>query len=458
MTIAADAFLSTGEKIRFLRKRRGWSQEELAGRAGVKLATLQEAEAGKRNPQFRTIQKIAAAMRIEPEELASSHCALITLNGTVDNKVTVSLVTPPDALASITADATQLSTSVENETVRLAAQIARIAVTMNRREFMQAIALAGAESEDFIRSIQYGLEGRKVGSEVVTWAREQIATLSRLDDLMGGKQLYPIARANLELLQNLLQMRGASGRDEQELRLTLAHMARLSGWLAQDAGYDNIVGRHYRLGIEISRSIGDYDFAAYCIAMMAFHAVDNGSPEQCLTLLEAAQAEAAKEAPLQIALKQWSVQPLGLLDNRKAAAQSLIKADSLWGQRDSERLPEYLYWLWQPSNTPEVPRGFIDHDPQTAIRLLESGLKAVDSDFQRDKVLFFMGLAEARHSAGQSDEALAEAAKVLDFISTNSTSRALSRLIKFSQKLPDDQSADEFKARIAAHQRLHRKH
>ena len=308
-----------------------------------------------------------------------------------------------------------------------------------------------AGQEDALQSLQYGLEGRKVDLEVVEWANKHISLLSQLDDDLGGKKLYPLAQNNLFLLQDLLKARAASSQVEQKLRFAIAQAARLTAWLAQDAGYDHLVSKHYRLGIEMARSTNNNDFAAYCIAMMAFRAVDNGDPELCLTLLEGAGTEAAKDSPLHIALTQWTVQPLGLLGDIKSAAQNLVKADTLWERRDADRIPDWLYWIWRPSDTPEVPRGFINDDPKTAIQLLESGLRAIESDFPRDRTLILMGLAEACASAGRLDEALSTANEIMKQLPDGANPRVQTRLAKFGKNLSNDPISKEFKERLLAY-------
>jgi len=53
-----------------LRKRRSWSQEDLALGAGVDRTTVKKIEGGKARPLPETIRKLAAALGLEPAELA----------------------------------------------------------------------------------------------------------------------------------------------------------------------------------------------------------------------------------------------------------------------------------------------------------------------------------------------------------------------------------------------------
>ena len=58
-----------GEKLRALREARFLSHRELAKRAGVSPTTVLNLEAGKAEPQRRTIRKLAQALEVDPAEL-----------------------------------------------------------------------------------------------------------------------------------------------------------------------------------------------------------------------------------------------------------------------------------------------------------------------------------------------------------------------------------------------------
>jgi transcriptional regulator with XRE-family HTH domain len=57
------------EKLRALRERRLLTQAELAGKAGVRPATITDIETGKHKPRGSTVRKIAKALSVRPTEL-----------------------------------------------------------------------------------------------------------------------------------------------------------------------------------------------------------------------------------------------------------------------------------------------------------------------------------------------------------------------------------------------------
>lgn len=58
------------EKVRKIRKEKGYSQEELARRANVTLRTITLIETGKTvNPHVETVRRIAKGLEVEGSEL-----------------------------------------------------------------------------------------------------------------------------------------------------------------------------------------------------------------------------------------------------------------------------------------------------------------------------------------------------------------------------------------------------
>ena len=66
-----DLRTTFGRRVRELRKARGFSQEELAHRAGIHWTYLGGIERGERNPALVNIGRIAAALKVTPAELFS---------------------------------------------------------------------------------------------------------------------------------------------------------------------------------------------------------------------------------------------------------------------------------------------------------------------------------------------------------------------------------------------------
>ena len=57
------------KKVRALREAEGWSQSELARRAGLHSTTVSVIESGRWKPGQGQIEKLAAALGVEPADL-----------------------------------------------------------------------------------------------------------------------------------------------------------------------------------------------------------------------------------------------------------------------------------------------------------------------------------------------------------------------------------------------------
>jgi transcriptional regulator with XRE-family HTH domain len=60
------------ERLRYIREQAGYSQQDLADKAGVSQHTISEIELGRRKPQGRTLRKLAQALGIEVADLLGS--------------------------------------------------------------------------------------------------------------------------------------------------------------------------------------------------------------------------------------------------------------------------------------------------------------------------------------------------------------------------------------------------
>ncbi len=60
-----------GRKVKELRQRGGYSQEELASRSGLHRTYMSDIERGERNVSVENIGKIAKALGVKPSELLS---------------------------------------------------------------------------------------------------------------------------------------------------------------------------------------------------------------------------------------------------------------------------------------------------------------------------------------------------------------------------------------------------
>jgi len=69
--MADDLLICLGERIRKLRKRRGWTQVEMAEKVGIDRSFLAEVERGRRNISILNLELIAKGLRLSLARLLS---------------------------------------------------------------------------------------------------------------------------------------------------------------------------------------------------------------------------------------------------------------------------------------------------------------------------------------------------------------------------------------------------
>ena len=80
-----------GRLVAAHRKRQGYTQEQLAERAGVSIDTVRKLETGASGASFPMIEKIASALKVDPAELFSTEIPSGAINRGKFNEVGVKL-------------------------------------------------------------------------------------------------------------------------------------------------------------------------------------------------------------------------------------------------------------------------------------------------------------------------------------------------------------------------------
>jgi DNA-binding XRE family transcriptional regulator len=67
--LAKEFYSGTPRRLSFFRLRNGWSQKELASRLGTSQSYIARLEAGEIDPQVSTINRLAVALQVSPNEV-----------------------------------------------------------------------------------------------------------------------------------------------------------------------------------------------------------------------------------------------------------------------------------------------------------------------------------------------------------------------------------------------------
>jgi transcriptional regulator with XRE-family HTH domain len=67
----ADLLVRLGDRIRTLRKKRGWTQVEMAEKVGIDRSFLADVERGKRNVSILNVELVAKGLKVSLSQLFS---------------------------------------------------------------------------------------------------------------------------------------------------------------------------------------------------------------------------------------------------------------------------------------------------------------------------------------------------------------------------------------------------
>ncbi len=76
-----------GGRVRQLREERGWTQSELAARAGLTASAVSQIESAKRSPNAETLQKLADGLEVSVDALMGRKSDEMLLAGDQDARV-----------------------------------------------------------------------------------------------------------------------------------------------------------------------------------------------------------------------------------------------------------------------------------------------------------------------------------------------------------------------------------
>ena len=79
--------MNIGERLKRIRKEKGMTQDSVAERAGVTATSISRWENGERDPTFRDVEKIAAALGVTMEELTREQKRGTGIRKIIDGKL-----------------------------------------------------------------------------------------------------------------------------------------------------------------------------------------------------------------------------------------------------------------------------------------------------------------------------------------------------------------------------------
>ncbi|MBV9143305.1 MAG: tetratricopeptide repeat protein [Pseudonocardiales bacterium] len=174
-----------------------------------------------------------------------------------------------------------------------------------------------------------------------------VGHLRRIDDQMGSGTLLPLARAQLQCVQDLLTERRYTDSVGRRLHATAGELMRFAGWLSFDSGQHPQAQRYWVAGLHAAHAAGDRALGANIIGFMSCQAVDLGQIREGVTLAETARMGYPGATPRVAAILDLRRAQAHACDRSVTECRRALNAafDRLGEAPSSSGEPDWSYWL-----------------------------------------------------------------------------------------------------------------
>jgi transcriptional regulator with XRE-family HTH domain len=327
-----------GALLAQLRLRRGWSQlrlaEHLCAASGLPTVSRHEIsrwERHERLPGDFWLGWLAAVLEASPDELAAAATASRRSAG-------------PGAYRPIAGHEPPRGRATASGTGELLAMAhAWLAGGRDATRLVTGRARPGADEARSARPSRSGAAVRYPSGEPGGDLAERLAALRRLDDVLGGVDLAPVAA--LRLGSGVPPGSPGTARGRRALALA-AEADQILGWTRADAGDTAGALAAYRQALAAAGAAGDRPLAAHVLGC-ASHLLVAPDPRSALLLARTATAGCRRcaSATGRALLLHRTATAAAACGQRTAADEALRAARRAADQHDARRDPAWLYWL-----------------------------------------------------------------------------------------------------------------
>lgn len=275
-------------------------------------------------------------------------------------------------------------------------------LNVDRRTFVNlGVAFGAAMVADF----GYGPVGRVVQPVDVVRLQRVVARLRRLDQAHGSVDLWPIAANRANSIGLFLEQCEYSDHVGAEL-VELAGRAYIcAGWLATDAGKNDLAHSLYTEALSYADQAGNLEVRVHALLNLALHASILRRPRQMLRYITAAQralpADPPGRIPSLILMRQGRA--LAMLGEQRKAAHAFGTAHEAL-ERDNNPPASWLPWFAHAEIDALEADSAIDMGRASrGASMLEQSLATYEDCFTRNRCLYIVRLARARLQTGDVD-------------------------------------------------------
>ncbi|MGH3718191.1 MAG: helix-turn-helix domain-containing protein [Pseudonocardiaceae bacterium] len=250
--------------------------------------------------------------------------------------------------------------------------------------------------------------GRRVGKILAEELENRVIELRRLDDLIGGGDLFPVVSKELSEVRTVVQSAGYTDNIGQRLLTVVGELAQLAGWVASDAGRYAQAQRIYLDGVSAAQVAADRPLAAQLLSSLSYQMANVGKPHDAALLARSAVKGVGDASPLVRALLLERVAWASARSrDHSGTRRALAAVDDAYEDRSpGVAEPEWVYWLDRREIDVMAGRCLIElGSPSAAVPLLAGAIDSYDVNHAREVALYLSWLVEAYARAGVLDAA-----------------------------------------------------
>lgn len=286
---------------------------------------------------------------------------------------------------------------------------------VNRRTFVTRGAALAA-----VATLPAGFpKGRRVGAADVERIQDRVDRLYAMEYAYGGESLWQAALGYAQEAYMMLDHGTFSDAVGKRLMEVAGRMQMCAGWLAFDAGHQDVARSAYNEALGLARQADDAEVETHALANLAFQSNVTGAPRQAARWAEAANraASATDRYALLAVIPQLRLALASALAGERSAFEKAMTRSRKKLDADFGKPVE----AWCSFLTPAELDG-IDGtcalelgDSQRAVRLLTSAIAQHGDDYSRGRAIYRVRLSRAHlGSRGDLEHAVAVGHTAID--------------------------------------------
>jgi hypothetical protein len=298
--------------------------------------------------------------------------------------------------------------------------------------------------------------GRRIGADQVDQVEHRVARLRHLDDVIAGTDLAQVVTRELQATTFLVKQGSYTDALGRRLLSALGDLCQLAGWAAADADRNRLAVHYYATGVAAAHAAGDRPLAGQLITTLSYHLANTGRARDGVLLAQTAVTgcQGTTTATVTALLLERLAWAYARTKDRRQVERTLGRVEDTYAVSNPAEDPPWVYWLTVEEVDVMAGRCWVElAQPDRATTLLDRALVAYDADRPRETGLYLSYLAEARHQAGDIDEAARLGCRVLDLTGRTASTRPDSRARHLQHLLRPHRgnaAVDEFVARYRA--------